>query len=62
MHFSHSILPGTQTFVMLYLMLHGIIKIGLAFALFSKSDSIHKTAAIILAIFMGYEIFRYSHT
>lgn len=61
-YFSHNILPGTQIFVMLYLFLHGIIKIWLAFALLSKNNKIHKIASVILILFVGYEIYRYSHT
>lgn len=57
-HLSH----GTVVFAAIYLCLHGLIKIGLVTALLYKKLWAYPLAAILLALFTGYEIFRYFFT
>jgi len=62
LHIFDSALPDTQLFIAIYLAIHGLIKIGLVFALNSKSYRAHEIAKIILIIFIGYQFYRFEHT
>lgn len=54
--------PGTRLFVVVYLAIHGLIKVGMVYALHRKSHLAYKIAAAILCIFLLYQIYRFSHT
>ena len=56
------ILPNTKLFIIIYLAIHGLIKIGLALAIRSHNIKAYKITAIILAIFICYQFYRFSHT
>lgn len=59
---SQNILPSTKLFIIIYLIIHGLIKIGLALALSVKSFQVYKIAQIVLITFICYQIYRFSHT
>jgi uncharacterized membrane protein len=59
---SQAFVADTQLFVVVYLTIHGLIKIGLALAFNSKNYRAYKIAEIILTILIGYQIYRFSHT
>ncbi len=62
LHIFEYALPDTQLFIAIYLAIHGLIKIGLVFALNSKSYRAHEIAKIVLIIFIGYQFYRFEHT
>ena len=58
-HFLHG---DTKTFAVVYLLAHGLIKLGLVWALARKIVRAYPVAAVVLAAFVVYEIFRAVHT
>ncbi|MEV6622502.1 DUF2127 domain-containing protein [Amycolatopsis sp. NPDC051106] len=52
----------TKTFAVAYLLAHGLIKLGLVWALARKIVRAYPVAAVILAAFVVYEVFRAIHT
>lgn len=59
---SHHLLPDTQTFIILYLAIHGFAKIGIALSLWGKNVKLYKLAGALLAVFIIYQLYRLSHT
>lgn len=59
---SENLLPDSQLFLIIYLSLHGLIKIGLVWALQGKNAQAYKGAGMVLGIFVAYQFYRYSHT
>ena len=59
---SQNLLPDTQLFIVIYLAVHGFIKIGLALALNGKNYRAYKVSEMILIIFVCYQLYRFSHT
>ncbi|MCU1687710.1 MAG: hypothetical protein JWQ81_8449 [Amycolatopsis sp.] len=53
---------GTKTFAVVYLLAHGVIKLGLVFALARKIVPAYPIAVIVLLAFIVYEIYRAVHT
>jgi uncharacterized membrane protein len=53
---------GDRTFVLVYLGLHGIVKLALVWALLRKWRPAYPVAAAVLAVFVGYELIRAVHT
>jgi uncharacterized membrane protein len=53
---------GTKTFAVVYLLAHGLIKLGLVYALARKIVRAYPVAAVVLAAFVVYEIIRAVHT
>lgn len=62
LNISQNTLPDTRLFIIIYLAIHGLIKIGLALALNGNSYRAYKISEIILIIFVGYQAYRFSHT
>jgi uncharacterized membrane protein len=52
----------TKTFAVAYLLAHGLIKLGLVWALARKIVRAYPIAAVILAAFVVYEVWRAIHT
>ncbi|KDN22833.1 DUF2127 domain-containing protein [Amycolatopsis rifamycinica] len=52
----------TKTFAVAYLLAHGVIKLGLVWALARKIVRAYPVAAVVLAAFVVYEVFRAVHT
>ncbi len=59
---SQKVLPETLTFIAIYLLIHGLVKISLALALLSKHYRLYQIAGIVLAAFISYQIYRITHT
>jgi uncharacterized membrane protein len=53
---------GNRTFVVLYLGLHGVVKIALVVALLRHWLPAYPVAVAVLAAFVAYEIYRAVHT
>lgn len=51
-----------RTFAVVYLLAHGLIKLGLVWALAKKVIRAYPVAAVVLSAFVVYEIFRAIHT
>jgi uncharacterized membrane protein len=49
---------GNRTFVVAYLALHGIVKLALVFALLRHWLPAYPVAMVVLALFVGYELYR----
>jgi len=59
---SQNMLPSTQTFIVVFLALHGLIKIGLVATLSSRNHRAYQIGEIMLLIFVFYQLYRFSHT
>jgi uncharacterized membrane protein len=53
---------GNRTFVLVYLGLHGVLKLTLVWALLRKWRPAYPVAAAVLGVFVGYELLRAIHT
>jgi uncharacterized membrane protein len=53
---------GTRTFVIVYLLVHAVIKLGLVIALLRKVTPAYPIAAVALAVFVVFEVLRAVHT
>ena len=53
---------GNRTFAVLYLGLHGVVKLALVVALLRHVLPAYPVAMVVLAVFVGYEIYRAVHT
>ncbi|GAA1200956.1 DUF2127 domain-containing protein [Pseudonocardia alaniniphila] len=49
---------GNRTFVILYLGLHGVVKLGLVVALLRRWMPAYPVAAVVLSVFVAYELYR----
>ena len=58
-HFANG---GTRTFVIVYLLLHGVIKIGLVVALLCKVRPAYPVAVVALGAFVVFEVLRATRT
>ncbi|MBW4061074.1 DUF2127 domain-containing protein [Candidatus Saccharibacteria bacterium] len=54
----HSFTPGIQMYTAAYLLLHGVIKVGLVIALLSRKYALYPAAIVVLILFMLYQIYR----
>jgi uncharacterized membrane protein len=62
MNLSQSFLPSTVKFIIFYLAIHGLVKVGMALALWNDNHKLFKVAGIVLAISIGYQTYRFMHT
>ena len=53
---------GTTTFAAMYLLWHGVVKIGLVAALLMKRRWAYPVAIAAFTIFLIYQLYRYTHT
>lgn len=53
---------GNRTFVVLYLGLHGVVKLALVAALLRRWLPAYPVAAVVLGVFVVYELYRAVHT
>jgi uncharacterized membrane protein len=58
----HHLSAGTQTFAPLFLLGHGVIKVGLVVALLRQYRRAYPLAIGIFGLFVLYQIYRYSWT
>lgn len=54
----HFAAGGTKTFAVVYLLAHGVVKLGLVWALARKWLRAYPVAMLVLAAFVAYEIYR----
>jgi uncharacterized membrane protein len=52
----------TRLFVALFLLWHGVVKLGLVWALRRRQKWAYSTAMAAFTLFLGYQVYRYSHT
>ena len=57
-HFS----VNAQIFVSVYLLWHGLVKVGLIIALLQKRFWAYPTAILAFALFLVYQLYRHTHT
>lgn len=53
---------STQAFAAFFLLWHGVVKVGLVWALLRKQLWAYPTAIIVFGLFLAYQIYRYTHT
>ena len=53
---------GDRTFAVVYLTLHGLVKLGLVVALLRELRPAYPVAICVLAVFIGYEAYRAART
>jgi len=53
---------AAQTFAAMYLLWHGVVKVGLVTALLMKRRWAYPAAIVAFVLFLFYQLFRYSHT
>lgn len=58
----HFAAGGTRWFAIIYLLLHGIIKLALVIALLRRVLPAYPVAVVVLAAFVAYELVRAVHT
>lgn len=60
---AHDFVDGsTRTFAVVYLLLHGVVKLVLVTALYSRLVRVYPVAVLVLGAFVVYELLRASHT
>lgn len=60
---AHDFVDGsTRTFAIVYLLLHGVVKLILVVALYRKLVRVYPVAVLVLGAFVVYELLRASHT
>jgi uncharacterized membrane protein len=57
-----SITKGTEFFVAIFLLVHGIIKISIVTGLYLRKLCVYPLAELILSLFIIYQLCRFSHT
>jgi uncharacterized membrane protein len=62
LHVTQHISSGEQIFAAIYLLWHGIIKVGLVTALFLEKHWAYPVAIGAFTIFLAYQLYRYSNT
>lgn len=53
---------GVQVFAAVYLLWHGVVKVGLVTALLLKVRWAYPAAIVAFLLFIAYQLYRYSHT
>jgi uncharacterized membrane protein len=59
--FFHHLSINTEHFAAIYLLAYGLVKIGLVAGLLREKLWAYPTALIVLGLFLGYQIYRFSH-
>lgn len=59
---SQSFSPSVQTFGAVYLLVHGVVKVGLVAALLYRRLWAFPTAIGVFLVFLAYQLNRYAHT
>ncbi|MCE5184589.1 MAG: DUF2127 domain-containing protein [Planctomycetaceae bacterium] len=53
---------STELFASIFLLVHGVIKLSLVWGLYWKKLWVYTLAQILLAVFVAYQLYRFSHT
>ena len=62
LHAAQSLSVGTQTFYAFYLLSHGFVKVLLVIGLLKEKLWAYPASLFVLAAFIAYQFYRYSHT
>src|SRR2546425_4879063 len=62
LHASQRLSPGVTTFGAIYLLWHGVVKIGLVTALLRRQRWAYPAAIVAFLLFLVYQVSRYAHT
>ncbi len=54
--------PNAQIFASVYLLIHGIVKVGLVIALWKKKLWAYPLAGVVLGLFTVYQLYLFSHS
>jgi len=61
-HYVAGISKNTELFAAVYLLGHGIIKVGIVTGLYLKKLWVYPLAQLVLVVFVVYQLYRFSHT
>jgi uncharacterized membrane protein len=62
LHAAQQLSANAQIFASVYLLIHGIVKVGLVIALWKKKPWAYPLAGIVLALFTGYQVYLFYHS
>lgn len=62
LHTANHLCSGTKIFGAIFLLWHGVVKVGLVWALLRKHLWAYPVAIIAFGLFVAYQIYRYVHT
>ena len=62
LHAVQRLSANTQLFASVYLLVHGIVKVGLVIALWKKKLWAYPVAGIVLVLFTVYQVYLFSHS
>jgi len=62
LHFAPSFSLDARFFVLIYLLSHGLIKLGLVVALLKRQLWAYPAAIAVFGAFMAYQVYRYTYT
>jgi uncharacterized membrane protein len=62
LHAAQRLSANAQVFASVYLLVHGIVKVGLVIALWKKKLWAYPLAGIVLALFTVYQVYLFFHT
>jgi predicted membrane protein DUF2127 len=61
-HSAQGLSAGAKMFGAIYLLWHGVVKVGLVAALLLKRRWAYPVAIVAFLLFLAYQLYRYSHT
>jgi len=62
LHSTTDLAEGVKVFAAIYLLGHGVIKLGLITGLLLRQRWAYPAAMVTFGLFLGYQLYRYSHT
>jgi uncharacterized membrane protein len=62
LHAVQRLSPNAQLFASVYLLIHGIVKVGLVIALWKRKLWAYPLAGVVLGLFTVYQIYLFSHS
>jgi len=62
LHAVHRLSANAQVFASVYLLIHGIVKVGLVVALWKKKLWAYPLARVVLVLFTIYQVYLFSHS
>lgn len=62
LHAAQQLSSDTQVFAASFLLWHGVVKVGLVWALFLRHLRAYPVAIVAFALFLFYQLYRYTHT
>ena len=62
LHAVHRLSPNAQLFASVYLLVHGLVKVGLVIALWKKKLWAYPLAGVILVLFTVYQMYLFFHS